>query len=222
MGVPTTLSLALTNPGPDPLTVSQVTFQIAKFGMGVQWEALPPLGPFEMPGDSTHQEIVEQEWTPDTAGHRCVQASIQLEGAPTPIYARRNLEVIQSAADRGSWQVPFALGNPEQERLPVVLRVGGDEAQVRLRLLIRGRLVQPGEAIWLNAQEEVQAHLLLLGRTAGPIASEHTVEAFLDGHFLDGIKVVVQRAAIRQFLLEEDDGDPARVAVEQEAFARVR
>ena len=45
-----------------------------------------------------------------------------------PLRIGRNLEVIESTADRRTWQVPFRLGNPENERMPVTLELGGDNA----------------------------------------------------------------------------------------------
>jgi hypothetical protein len=220
VGIPTTLALALTNAGPEPLKISQVTFHIAAFGMGVGWKELPPLGPFQVPADPAHREVVQQEWTPSRRGHCCVHALIQLETLPTSLRVQRNLDVIQSGAERTAWQVPFALGNPEQERLPMVLRMGGGDAEVMARLVVGGRVVQPGEAIWLNAHEEVEGLLLLKALTPEALASEHTVEAFLGGRFLDGIQVVVQRTAARQFLPGEDH--PALVEAEQKVFALAR
>src|ERR1051326_1549067 len=125
VGIPASLALALTNTGPQPLKISRVTFHIAAFGMGIAWKELPPLGPFHLPADSAHREVVQQEWTPASRGHSCVQAAIQLETQPTPLRVQRNLAVIQSGAERSTWPIPFALGNPEQERLPMVLQMGG-------------------------------------------------------------------------------------------------
>jgi hypothetical protein len=95
--------------------------------------------------------------------------------------------------------------------------MGGGDAQMMARLVVGGRVVQPGEAIWLNPHEEVEGLLFLHALTARPLASEHTVEAFLGGRFLDGIKVMVQRVAARQFLSGE--ADPALVGAEQHVFA---
>ncbi|HLV98320.1 MAG TPA: hypothetical protein VKT82_06540 [Ktedonobacterales bacterium] len=220
VGVPTVLALALANSGPEPLTVSRVSFKVSQFGMGAHWEELPPLGPFQVPADSMHCEVVQQEWTPTTGGHRCVQAMIQVESLPRPIYAQRNLSVIQSSAERSGWQVPFTLGNPEEKRLPLTLRVEQQGAQVGTALVVNGHVVRVGEPIWLDPHEEVEAYLLLRALTAAPIASEHAVEAFLDGRFLDGIRVALQRPALRRFLPEE--GQPGAVLVEQEALALVR
>lgn len=219
VGVSTTLALALTNPGPEPLTVKQIAFRIAVFGMGMRWEELPPLGPFQVPADSAHHELVEQEWTPTTAGHRCVQASIYLENSPTPILARRNLEVIRSGADRNAWQVQFGLGNPEEEPMPITLRLGHD-VQMEAALVVAGRVVQPGEPIWLKPHEEVEGVLLLKALTNGALTSENAVEAFLGGRFLDGIQVVVQREASRRPLPGESY--PEWAEVEQKALVMAR
>jgi hypothetical protein len=220
VGVPTILALALTNPGPAPLMVSRVDFKVSQFGMGAHWEELSPLGPFQVPGDPTHQEIVQQEWTPTVGGHRCVQALIHLESQPTPLRAQRNLEVIRSGEERTAWRVPFTLGNPEEERLPIILRMRQADAEMQAALVVGGRVVQAGEPIWLDPHEEVEALLLLRALTAEAGTSEHAVEAFLGGRFLDGIQVVVQREALHRFLPVE--GQPGAVLVEQEALVMAR
>lgn len=219
VGLPTKLALTLTNPGPELVVVSRVAFKIARFGMGARWEELPPLGPFQVPVDPAHQEVVQQEWTPTAPGHRCVQALIQIEKEPVPLHVQRNLHVIESSAERTHWQMPFVLGNPAHERMPLTLRVEGSDARAQATVIVDGRLVRAGVPIWLNPDEEVEALLLLRATNPGALASVTSVEAFLGGQFLDGIQVVVQRAALRSVPRREDE--PGVVAVEQEALVAV-
>jgi hypothetical protein len=168
--------------------------RIARFGMGVSWEELPPLGPFEIPANPDHAQELRTEWTPTEGGHRCVRGAIHLQGGQALGFGL-NLHVIQSAAERSRWHIPFRVGNPEPQRQPLVLQVAGDPALVEARLIIGTRMVQPGEPILLNAGEEREAVLLLHARTEEALAAVTAVEAFLGGRFLDGIQVEVHRPA---------------------------
>jgi hypothetical protein len=67
---------------------------------------------------------------------------------------------------------------------------------VAIHAVVNGRLVRPGEPIWLNAREEVGAELLVQARTTAEIDRVTTVEATIEGRFIDGIQVVVHRPAI--------------------------
>jgi hypothetical protein len=196
VGVATTIAIGLKNPGPGTVVVKRIEVKVARFGMGVPWEELTPIGPFTLPANPDHIEEVTMEWTPTQGGHRCLRAAIYVEPLPQPLRVGRNLEVIESAADRIWWRVPFHLGNPENERVPLLLQLGGsDPDAVDMRVLVNGRPVHPRRPVWLNAKEEVDAEVLLQARTDGAIESVNTVEAILGGQLLDGIEVVVHRPA---------------------------
>jgi hypothetical protein len=196
VGTPTTIELQLHNPGPGALTISRIETRVAQFGMGVAWEELPPLGPFHLPANPTYVEKITQQWTPLVGGHRCVRASIFIDQLPQPLRIGRNLHVIEAAAEMVRWQVPFRLGNPEQERKPVVLTVEQDRPhEVLAMVMMKGRIVPVGEPIWLAAGEEVDASLLLRARTRAAIESVNNIEASIDGRLIDGIQVIVQRPA---------------------------
>jgi hypothetical protein len=211
VGEATTIRIHLKNPGSEAVTVSRVETMIAQFGMGMSWEQLPVLGPFHLPADPNYIEKITMEWTPKLGGHRCLRANIHIETLPTPLRIGRNLQVIESEAERARWNIPFRLGNPEAERAPVALEVGGENLDGMMAHLIVGQgVIQPGEQVWLNPGEEVDARLLVRARTPDAIASVHTVEAFINGRFLDGIQVEIHRPALvarvseqREFVVEE-------------------
>lgn len=197
VGEATTIRIHLKNPGSEAVTVSRVETMIAQFGMGMSWEQLPVLGPFHLPADPNYVEEITMEWTPKQGGHRCLRANILIETLPTPLRIGRNLQVIESEAERRLWNIPFRLGNPEAVRAPVALEVGGENLGGMMAHLIVGpRMIQPGEQIWLNPGEEVDARLLVRAGTPNAIASIHTIEAFINGHFLDGIQVEIHRPAL--------------------------
>ncbi len=179
VGVPTIISLRLKNSSTEPLTVSRIEVKIAQFGMGVAWEELPVIGPLHLPSDPEHIEEVKIQWTPLTGGHRCVRATIYIETISLPIHAGCNLHVIESEAERAHWTIPFRLGNPEKERMPIVLSISGNDPTVDARVIIAGRMQQAGDPIWLNPHEEVDALLLLRARTNAALASVTSVEALL-------------------------------------------
>jgi len=92
--------------------------------------------------------------------------------------------------------VPFRLGNPENERMPVTLELGGDNADgVDAVVLINGRPVGAGRPVWLNAREEVETRLVLHARTEEAVSALKTVEAHIQGRFIGGIQVEVYRPA---------------------------
>ena len=197
VGVATTISIHLKNPGSEAVTVSRIETKIAQFGMGVCWEQLPVVGPFQLPADPAHIEEINLEWTPKQGGHRCLRANIHIETLPEPLRIGRNLQVIESEAERTRWQIPFHLGNPEAERMPVALEIGGENmVGLMAHMIVGPRMIQPGEQIWLNPGEEVDAQLLVRARTADAIASVHTIEAFINGRFLDGIQIEIHRPAL--------------------------
>ena len=196
VGEVTTLGLAFKNPGPDPIIVKRIALRVSHFGMGIGWEELPPVGPFHLAADPTHVEQVKIEWTPTKGGHRCVHGQIHVEGQASPLWVGRNLDIIGAGADERNWRIPFYLGNPEEERLPIILQMGANEPEaVGARVIVAGRLVRAGQPIWLNGKEEVEAELLLRARTNDALEYVQTVEAFVAGKFIDGIQVEVHRPA---------------------------
>jgi len=196
VGEITTLAIALKNSGPEAITVNRVQFMIAQFGMGLNWEKLPPVEQITLPANPDHVEEIAVQWMPTTGGHRCVHVIIEAAKLPQPVRTGRNLHVIEATADRKTWQVPFRLGNPENERRPVVLELGGNNVdEVEAMVLVNGRLLRAGRPIWLDAKEEVDAHLILRALTDEAIEAVKTVEAHIGGRFIDGIQVEVYRPA---------------------------
>jgi len=194
VGEVTTFALALQNTGPESITVNRIQFRVAAFGMVVGWEQLPAIEDLLLPSHA--RQAVEIQWTPTMGGHRCVRATIEADVLSHPLRLGRNLSVIEATSDQRRWHVPFRLGNPDNERKPVTLELGGDHPEsVDVQVLINGQLVQTGRPVWLNAREEVDAHLMLRARTAEAIQTVQTVEAFIEGRFIDGIQVEVARPA---------------------------
>ncbi len=198
VGVPATINLALKNSLRQPVTVERIEIMVAQFGMGVEWEHLPDIGPIHLTADADAIEEVETQWTPLTPGHRCVRGSIHVEHFSQPLQARRNLQVIEADSSQALWQVPFRLGNPSDERKPIVLMINDEYAEeVHTRIRVNSRFVLPGEEIWLDAKQEVDANLVVVARTAEAFRSISNIEALLGGDFLDGIRIAVQRPAYR-------------------------
>ena len=196
VGEATTLALAFKNTGPEAITLKRIQFSVAAFGMGLSWEQLPAIEDLCLPADPRRVEEVAVQWTPTRGGHRCVRVTIESDALPQPLRIGRNLEVIQSTADRSAWHVPFHLGNPENERMPVMLELAGDHTDgVDAIVLINGRQVHRGQPVWLNAGEAVEARLLLHARTPEAIAAVKTIEASIQGRFVDGIQIEVYRPA---------------------------
>ncbi len=223
VGVVTILGLSLKNAGSEPVTISRIETMVARFGMGVAWEELPVVGPFHLPADPAYIEEVTMQWTPLKGGHRCVRATIHIETLPQPLRIGRNLQVIESEAERTMWNVPFRLGNPEDQRMPIVLDVGGDSpASIGAHVIVNGRMVRSREPIWLNAREEVDAMLLLRARTNAALESASTVEATIGGRFLDGIQIVVHRPALtrdaRRDIMRASRGVERTVVMEEAAM----
>lgn len=195
VGRPVRLALALLNPGPDSVTIRQVTFAVARYGMGVRWETLPPLGALTVPPDPARSLELTTTWTPTDGGHRCVTATVDL--GDRQIVARRNLHVIEADADQRVWQAPFQLGNPTAERAPVALVVGGREI-LDASINVGGRVHRLNQPLWLEPDEEIAARLILRARTDHALDAVTTVEAYLHGEFLDGIAVAVRRPAFQR------------------------
>lgn len=197
VGEATTLALAFKNPGLAVVTLTRIQFLVAEFGMGLGWEQLPVIEDIHLPADPEHVEEVAVQWTPTRGGHRCVRVTVESDVFPEPLRIGRNLHVIQSAAERRAWQVPFQLGNPENERMPVLLELGEEPADgVEAIILVNGRPVLRGQPVWLGAHEAVEARLLLHARTPQAIGAVKTVEASIQGRFIDGIQIEVYRPAL--------------------------
>jgi hypothetical protein len=162
--------------------------------MGVAWEELPPLGPIPVPPDLNQITHATLEWTPDEAGHRCVRASIFLRGSASPLHVGRNLHVIRAREGEASRRVPFRLGNPEPARAAILLRHDGDPALIAVAR-VNGRIVPVGRPIWLEVGEEVPAELLLRSRDERALRAVRTVEAWANGHLIDGLAVPIHRPA---------------------------
>jgi hypothetical protein len=221
VGKVTTLAVALKNSGPEAITVNRVQFMVAQFGMGLTWEKLPPVEQIALPANPRHIEEIEVQWTPTRGGHRCVHVIIEADILPQPLRTGRNLHVIESTAERSTWQVPFRLGNPEDERRPVVLELGGNNAaEVDAMILVNGRLLRAGQPVWLDAKQEVEARLLLHAPAHNAIEAIKTIEAYIDGRFIDGIQVEVYRSAYsaRPGLMQPE---PGSMTYEREAAAVV-
>jgi len=209
VGEATTLALALKNTGPEAITINQIQFMVAAFGIGTGWEQLPPIEHINLPADPQHVEEVAVQWTPTRGGHRCVRVTIEADVLPQPLRIGRNLEVIESTTDRRIWQVPFRLGNPENEHMPIILELGGDNTDgVDAMVLINGLPVGTGRPLWLNAGEEVDARLVLSARTQEAIGALKTVEAYIQGRFIDGIQIEVYRPVYtgRRPMIEPETG----------------
>jgi hypothetical protein len=219
-GLPTTISLALKNSTQQPLTVERIEMMVAQFGMGVPWEHLPDIGPVELLADSNVIKEVTAQWTPRAPGHRCVQGIVHVTQLAQALYARRNLQVVEADCSQALWHVPFRLGNPSEERKPIVLTIKDEYADdVYTRIHINSRFVLPGEEIWLNAREEVDANVIIVARTAEAFRSVSNVEAVLDGNFLDGIRVAVQRSAYRRdYVISQEAYGRRRARTEEHAL----
>ncbi len=197
VGIGTRIGIALHNPGPGTVEVERIEVMVARFGMGLRWEQLPAVEPFTLPPHPTDITDLEWQWTPDAEGHRCVRAHIAITGRPQPVIVGRNLHVVHSEAEQRAWQVPFRVGNPERRRAPVVLTLDASPDAVRADLIAGGRHLRSGEPIWLDPGEEVDAQLHLRARTPGFAAIDalQTVQATIDGRFIDGIGVHILRPA---------------------------
>ena len=188
------ITFPLLNPGPDDLAVERIETRVALFGIGVRWEPLPAIGPFMLPADDRAVERVSVEWTPREGGHRCVRAAIHMLGTPHVCEVGRNLHVIEADARDEFWRVPFYLGNPEARAAPIELRIGGNEpAALDAWVRVRGEMVRPDHAVWMDAGEQAEAELLIRARTDAPLRHVRLVEALIRGRLLDGIQVTVSR-----------------------------
>ncbi len=196
VGEATRISFSLANHGPKAVTVQRIEVAIAQFGMGVRWEQLDPIGPFDLPPDKRHIERASIEWTPRVGGHRCVRGTIHVEDA-APIMVGCNLHVVNAGAEEHEWEVPFRVGNPTAERAPVALRLGADDAlPVAMGLEVAGRPLAFDEPLWLAPGAEAEARLHLRAAPGPALAAVRTVEAFIGAQLLDGIQVTLLRPAL--------------------------
>lgn len=196
VGEVTEIVFPLANPGPDDVIVERIETRVALFGIGLEWEPLPTIGPFRLPADPHVIENATVTWKPAIGGHRCVRADIFVKGSRQPYPVGRNLHVIDAAADEEFWSVPFRLGNPEAVPAPVLLHAGGnDRAALEAGVRIRDRIVPWDAPIWLDAHEQIEAALVLRARVDSPLAHLRTLEATIRGAFIDGIEVTVRRPA---------------------------
>lgn len=198
VGQPMRITYPLANPDPEPVVVERIVTRVARFGMGVPWEELTPIGPFELPPDPRQIVDASVEWTPLTGGHRCIRAELFVAGAAVPLLVGRNLDIIQAGAEETRWRVPFHLGNPEHEAAPIMIRMAtldGSDA-VRMALRIGERLVPAGEPVWLRPGEVVPAELELFAARGPALEAVRTVEATIGGRLIDGIQVTLMRPAL--------------------------
>lgn len=190
------ITFPLLNPGPDDVVVERIDTRVARFGIGLTWEALPAIGPLILPPEERAIEQATVEWTPREGGHRCVRAAIHVKGMPHVFEVGRNLQVIEAEAHDEFWRVPFLLGNPEERAAPIEMRIGGNEpAALDAWVRVRGEMVRPDRSIWLNAGERAEAELLIRARTDAPLRHVRSVEATIHGRLLDGIQVNLSRPA---------------------------
>ena len=196
VGDSTEIVFPLANPGPDDLVVERIEAKVAFFGIGLQWEALPRIGPYRLPADPQRIEHATISWTPTNGGHRCVRAEIYVQGIQQPYLVGRNLQVIEAAAEETFWSVPFRLGNPENAPAPIQLHTGGnDRAALDVAVRVGDRTVPLDRPIWLGAHEQVEAVLELRTQVEAPLAHLRTLEATIRDRLIDGIEVTVHRPA---------------------------
>lgn len=199
VGSPMRITYPLANPDPKPVVVERIVTHVAQFGMGVPWEDLPVIGPFELPSDPRHIVQATLEWTPSRGGHRCIRAEIFVQGVPSPLMVGRNLDIIQADAREDSWRLPFQVGNPEPEPAPIMLRMAaleGADAPLHAALRVAGRRWAAGEPVWLRPGEVVPAELELAAAPGPALETVHTVEAFIAGRLIDGIQLTLSRPAL--------------------------
>jgi hypothetical protein len=200
VGRVTRIIFPLANAGSGELVVEQIDVRISAFGMGVPWEQLDPIGPFVLPPDPRHVEEATVKWTPTKGGHRCVRAYIHVRDMSAPLMVGRNLMVIQAGELESQWRVPFQLGNPDTARAPILLQVGENDAMTVTETAVRiaGRIVAPGQPVWLEPGETVEGELVLAALPGPALDTVHTVEAYTGGRLIDGIQVEVKRPALSE------------------------
>jgi hypothetical protein len=201
--------------------VERIVTHVAQFGIGVPWEDLDPIGPFELPGDPQQIVHASLDWTPQKGGHRCLRAEIHVRDALTPLRVGRNLDVIQASEHEHTWRIPFQLGNPEGEVAPIMIRMAAeDDAALEMALHIAGRPLRAGEPVWLRPGEVVPAELELHAAAGPALEAVRAVEGFIAGRLIDGVQVMVSRPAVVQSTWHTPDLDMVRAR--EPALALVR
>lgn len=197
VGETTRITFPLLNPGPDDQTVERIEVKVAQFGIGVQWEDLPAIGPFALPADPDQMVEASVDWTPKVGGHRCVRAQIYVAGQAEPCSVGCNLHVIEAGADERTWSVPFRLGNPEPVRAPIRFQIGGNNlAAVGAAVRVAGRIVPLDQPVWLEPGAEVEAELLLRAQLDDALNHVRTLEGWIGDRLIDGIHVTLRRPAV--------------------------
>jgi hypothetical protein len=192
------ITYPLANPDPEPLVVERIVTRVAQFGMGVPWEELPAIGPFDLPPDPAHIVEAALDWTPQTGGHRCIRAEIFVAGAERALMVGCNLDIIRADADEHTWRVPFHVGNPEPEAAPIMIHMAELEADAGVGYMFRvaGRPVRPGEPFWLRPGEVVPAELELVAAEGPALNAVGNIEAYVAGRLIDGIQLSISRPAL--------------------------
>jgi hypothetical protein len=198
VGSPMRITYPLSNFESYPVVVERIVTRLAHFGMGVPWEELAPIGPFELPPDPRHVVEATQDLVPQTGGHRCIRAQIFVEHMPEPLTVGRNLDIIEANADDTIWRVPFHLGNPGTVAAPIAVRMAALDASdvLQAQLRVAGRALRPGEPVWLRPGEVVPAELELLAEEGPALEAVRTVEAIVAGRLIDGIEIHLSRPAV--------------------------
>ena len=190
------IDFPLHNPGPDTVTVERISSQVALFGIGLDWEALPEIGPFVLPPDPHGVVHAQTFWTPTIGGHRCVRAHMHVARQSGVFTVGRNVQVIDAVEGEDAWNVPFKLGNRSARRRAYVFTIGGNDlASVGAQLWIHGRGITLDDPVWLHGYERVDAVLRLSAHTSSRLQHTRTVEAWTEGQLVDGIAVMVRRPA---------------------------
>lgn len=198
VGEVTRIGFPLANPGPGEVVVKRIDVGVARFGMGLPWEDIGSLGPIRLAPDPAHVEDVFVEWTPAQGGHRCVRARIHVKGAPVPLMVGCNLDVIEAGASESNWRVPFHLGNPNQVRAPIVLRMAleGEAGDLGALVQVGGRLVQPGQPVWMEPGEIAPAEVRFAAPPGRALDAVQRIEAWIGARLIDGIQVTLRRPAL--------------------------
>src|SRR5262249_4610503 len=165
VGETTTIGFPLKNLDADEVVVERIEVKVALFGMGLAWEELGTIGPFHLPPDSPVTEAAIH-WSPTVGGHRCVRATLYVQGLDQPLVVGRNLHVFEARADQGIWTLPFRLGNPERVAAPILLHLdGNDMPAIGGIVRIGGREALLDRPVWLEPRQVVEATLELRAQT---------------------------------------------------------
>lgn len=194
VGEPLTIDMPLSNSTPEPIGVERIEVRLAPFGIGVPWQDIATLGPLTLLPDPAHIEHATATWTPDEPGHRCVRASIHVAGKEHPQVVGRNLDIVRAGAHEDTWSVPFHLGNPTRERVPMMLRLV-NAPTLAGHVRVGGRILPVDDPVWLQPGEVVAAEVRLRARTQEGFEADWRLEGSIGAELIDGLIVRVQRAA---------------------------